>query len=589
LSPGKKQRQHAESPSSEEPAKAPNVPDPTDSEDELPEVAELIKRDATKELKELKQRALEIKYKGPTIGDDGDDDDDLVIGVDPKVAVKEEEEHRRLGRQSRPSTARRIVELFAHVNPTIKAKKSLVFSPNRVRKDFSAIIQDPLLASSGIDINRMMLRKAQDQASREIKRKEEEWTKHGGHLAQKILAPVEGFECAMKAIAGKGLETVKAKQYNGMDVDEDYGEDTDKDDEWTPEQRVSASPRSVDHDGRVGDTPVDEDITMVADDDDMDVEDADITKVHRKLFVFSDSEEEENDENAPVKPVNTKDRRSSTLSDMSTEDEHNKENDRKLLYEESEDKENMNIVRHSPLSKKFTIFDLTEQGGSSSFEAPSRSQGKIELNGDGAGQRRPFQLLSEESPKLQQFSPSNLTQSFASKLQHASPLSSTLAPAPTLKPFLTDGGLKTLGGFSQFSQAEPDVFAAPLQPGFSELFETGTEQRKSQITLKNKNEITADQVSSSLSSYRKVDMLNFFFMKSLFGKINNARNLKRTDTLDLTQDVEAAIHLQSAFQAEGTLKRQADGIFEKEQAFVMEANTKKLVRQNTELYVNELG
>jgi mediator of replication checkpoint protein 1 len=502
LSLGKKQRQHTESPSPsspEEPAKAPNVPDPTDSEDELPEVAELIKRDATKELKELKQRALEIKYKGPITGDDGNDDD-LVIGVDPKVAVKEEEEHRRSGRQARPSTGRRIVELFAHVNPTIKAKKSSVLSPNRVRKDFSAIIQDPLLACSGIDINRIMLKKAQDQASREIKRKEEEWTKHGGHLAQKILAPVEGFECAMKNIAGKGLETVKAKKYNGMDVDEEYGEDTDKDDEWTPDQRVSASPRSVDHDGRAGDITVDEDITMVADED-MDVEDADITKVHQKVFVSDSEEEEENDENAPVKPVNTKDRRSSTLSDISTEDEHNKENDRKLLFEESEDKENMNIVRRSPLSKKFTIFDLTEQGGSSSFEAPSRSQGKVELNGDGGGQRRPFQLLSEESPKSKQFSPSSLTQSFASKLQHASPLSSTLAPAPTLKPFLASGNLTTLGGFSQFSQAEPDVFAAPLQPGFSELFETGTEQRKSQITLKNKNEITADQVSSSSSCY----------------------------------------------------------------------------------------
>lgn len=503
MSPGKKQRQHIESPSpsspAEEPAKVPNVPDPTDSEDELPEVAELIKRDATKELKELKQRALEIMFKEPATGDGGDDDD-LVIGVDPKVAVKEEEEHRRLGRQSRPSTARRIVEQFAHVNPTIRAKKYSVLSPNRVRKDFPSIIQDPLLAGSSTDINRIMLKKAQDQASREIKRKEDEWTKHGGHLAQKILAPVEGFECAMKTIAGKGLETVKAKKYTGMDVDEEDGEDTDKDDEWTPDRRVSASPRSVDHDGRVGDITVDEDITMVADDEDMDVEDADITKVnrsHRTLFV-SDSEEEENDENAPVKPVNTKDRRSSTLSDMSTEDEHNKENDRKLLYEESEDKENMNVVRHSPLSKKPTIFDLTEQGGSLSFEAPSRSRGKIELNGDGAGQRRPFQLLSEESPKSKPFSPSTLTQSFASKLQHASPLSSTLAPAPTLKPFLASGGLMTLGGFSQFSQAEPDVFAAPLQPGFSELFETGTEQRKPQITLKNNNEITADQVSSCL-------------------------------------------------------------------------------------------
>jgi len=61
------------------------------------------------------------------------------------------------------------------------------------------------------------------------------------------------------------------------------------------------------------------------------------------------------------------------------------------------------------------------------------------------------------------------------------------------------------------------------------------------------------------------------------------------DTLDLTQDVAAAMQLQPAFQAEDSLVRKAEAIFEKEQAFVIEANTKKLGRQPTELYVNELG
>lgn len=84
--------------------------------------------------------------------------------------------------------------------------------------------------------------------------------------------------------------------------------------------------------------------------------------------------------------------------------------------------------------------------------------------------------------------------------------------------------------------------------------------------------------------------LEFFsLLKPLFGENNNASNLKRADTLDLTQDIEAAIHLQPAFQAEGAVMRKADEIFEKEQAFVMEANTMKLVRQKTDLYVNELG
>lgn len=495
MSPEKRQP-YIESPSpsslAEDLAEASKVHDATDSEDELPEVAELIKRDAAtkhaEELKELKQRALAIKYTEHVVKDD--EEDDLVISLDPKVAVKEEE-HRRAGKQSRPSAARRIVENFAHINPTTRAKKISVLSPNRVRKDFPSIIQDPSLASSAKDINRVMLMKAQDQASQEIKRKEEEWAKHGGRLAKKVLTPVKDFECAMKIIAGKGLETFEVAKTCQMDVD---AEDTNKDDEGTPDLRDSASPRSVDDEDKVEDLAMDGDTTMVVDDDDME-EDADFTKVNqfRRKYLVSDSEEE-NDENALVKHDNMKERQCSTSSDTATEDDHNKENDRELVYEESENKENMNVIPYSPLPE--TIFHLTNQGGRSlSIEAINR-RGETGPNGDSTGQRKPFQLLSEGSPKSQQFSPSTLTQSFASKLQHASPPSGTLAPAPILKPFLASQGLATLGGFSQFSQ-EPDVFTAPLQPGFTEFYKSGLEQRNSQITYKDRNSVSSSQVNGS--------------------------------------------------------------------------------------------
>lgn len=61
------------------------------------------------------------------------------------------------------------------------------------------------------------------------------------------------------------------------------------------------------------------------------------------------------------------------------------------------------------------------------------------------------------------------------------------------------------------------------------------------------------------------------------------RKLRRTDTLNLTQDVTLA------FQAEDQLVRKADAIFEKEQAFVLEAATRKIHGSKPELYVNELG
>lgn len=67
-----------------------------------------------------------------------------------------------------------------------------------------------------------------------------------------------------------------------------------------------------------------------------------------------------------------------------------------------------------------------------------------------------------------------------------------------------------------------------------------------------------------------------------------ARQLKRADTLDLTQDVSVALNLQPAFQVKEGLIRKADAIFEKEQALVMESALQK-PNKKPELYVNDHG
>jgi mediator of replication checkpoint protein 1 len=57
----------------------------------------------------------------------------------------------------------------------------------------------------------------------------------------------------------------------------------------------------------------------------------------------------------------------------------------------------------------------------------------------------------------------------------------------------------------------------------------------------------------------------------------------------LTQDVTSALHLQPAFQVQESQMRKADAIFEKEQAFVLEAAKKKPENTKSELYINEHG
>ena len=436
------------SPSSPNGAETLDLENPDDSEDELPEITELLHEDATKrhaeELKKMKKWALEQQTAAAS---QGNEDDDLVISTDPKTTIKEEEENRR----SRPSksVARKTVAQLAHINPA-QAKKALVVSPTRLRHDFPSVMQD--VSGSSADLQRIMLVQAQEHASRERRRKLDEWTKYGGRLAQKPVAPAENFECAVKAIAGKGLDIVKAGKYDQMEAESD----NDGDQEWGPE---------------------------------------------------------------------TNDLRSTELT---TDDEYDKENNTKLMYDQGEDKENQRVVRHAPISKKYTIFDVTD----AALLSPESSTPNFSPDVNSIA-RRPFQeLLSESSATATLLAASSSTQTFVSKLQQASPLVSSLAPAPSLKPFLREGS--GFEGFSQFSQVEPDAFGAPLQPGFSELFESA-------------------------------------------------------DALDLTQDVAAAIQLQPAFQAEESLVRKADAIFEKEQAFVIEANSKKVTRQPTELYVNELG
>jgi len=451
--------------------------DPDDSEDELPEITELLQEDAKKrhaeDLKKMKKRVLE--QRTVAILQDSEDDD-LVISTDPRTAIKEEAENRR-SKQSKLSMARKTVAHLAQVNPAAQAKKLSVLSPSRIRKDFPSVIQDVTISGSSADLQRIMFAQVKEHEFREIRRKEQEWTRHGGHLAPKPIALAENFECAVKAIAGKGLETVKFRKSSRMGAESDNNSDTDEDEEWGPDTRGSTSPKTnqaQNDDGvETQETMLaDGDITMVAEDQNADdsESDADFTRLHksRRNLVLSDSDEEVIDKHGLAELEFP---RSPTVG-LATEDEYDKENNTKLMYDQGEDKENKRVVRHQPISKRHTIFDAAD----SILSSPEPASRNFCLDGVNSNTRRPFQELLSEGPKLATPSP---TQTFVSKLQQASPLVSTLAPAPTLKPFLSEGS-----GFIGFSQVEAEAFgAAPLQPGFSDLFESGTEKRHLPLNL----------------------------------------------------------------------------------------------------------
>ena len=104
------------------------------------------------------------------------------------------------------------------------------------------------------------------------------------------------------------------------------------------------------------------------------------------------------------------------------------------MYDHSEDKENNAVVCHSS-----SILDIRRNSPAlPDFTQSSSQNAKTPLNeGSNSDRRRPLgELLSEESPIASPIGHSSLTQSFAAKLQQASPLSDTLTP------FLAHKGLQ---------------------------------------------------------------------------------------------------------------------------------------------------
>jgi len=443
-----------------------------------------------KDLQDMKQKLIHSK-KAPVDLDLSDDDDDLeIVPRSPnKLALAEQ---RKNPKEQRISEGRKRQMQLAKVRTAKVAVPIVGLSQNGIA---SIISQQATTRVDQVVLNRIMAAEVRKEAQQATKRKEEAWQKHGGHLRAKPEVQPEGLSMAVDSLAEKVLKAAELNAAHKMDVEgDDEAEGSDED--WSPDFKSSDSPEPAKQEAGHGQeeddekTPMDEDPILIVEELLDDDEDGKVrTSTSRRMIVQSDSDDEI-DENVPMKPQDLERyRRSTSSSDLYTEDEQDKENDTALMYGGTEDKENQALARRQSLSNSSrSIFDVTEvRSPSLSPTFPSRGwnarNGDIQLEVGGVQeQRSPLkELISEESPSS--LRSSTLTQSFAAKLQQASPLHGISTPTPTLKPFLVGmEGSNGFDGFSQFSQREPDVFGtAPLQPGFSDLFEDATERRKSSV------------------------------------------------------------------------------------------------------------
>jgi mediator of replication checkpoint protein 1 len=439
-----------------------------------------------RDLAERKRRALaEAASRREHLLEGSDDDGGLeVIGGDKDMHVVAEEEagERRAikAKHIRPSEGRKRQLLLGRVRAADVGKgKGVIQTETAVGR--------LRIVESQSELNRMMAIRVQ-RTNREVtRRKEEEWTKRGGKTGVMQDTGLQ-VKDVLKAYAKKGL---KAKE-EGEEMDLDGEATGGSDEEWTPDMRGSASP-SPDHKDNTDAQSEEEDHEIESEkrllDDgkltDADEEAADQAKMRPRAprhsttrpraILDSDQEDDENEnphwsgrphkndlvlnssaeENVNSTPVHQMPgiihRGSMSSFDEPTEDENenDKENNTRLMYDKSEDKENKAVVRHSlgsltrlPLSRVETLYSLdgTRRGLSTS---PSG----VRVAGDEIGgeqSRTPFKELLEDDDDPFISQPRT---TFAARLQEASLSSPSITPEP-----LVFGGGNL--GFSQSDNAD---------------------------------------------------------------------------------------------------------------------------------------
>ncbi|KAF7355030.1 MRC1 domain-containing protein [Mycena sanguinolenta] len=542
------------------------------SDDEMPAVGDLLHQaDQAKTKAEMQRELMEKKLKlaahaRPAVrASDSEDDDDLEV-VGPTEAKKNIVLDRTSAGKHKPSEGRKMQLALGGI------------SLKQQREKLNATPSKPLASAmmTQEELKKEMAKKVKQTNAEETKRKEDEWVKRGGQRAVGGSADDESARSkALKVFAEQGQKNAEAREARmQVDFDED---DNASDEDWA-EERGSASPRAQDYSDEYTE---DADTTMVNedeaedDDDDAENEAPSQVKTHgpRRTRVIVDSDSE-NDENAapftksasPFDVAETTLHRGSVSSmDERTEDEGDKENNTSLMYDRSEDKENRAVPRHPlglrpGLGRQGSLFGLEEGMQRSLSMSPGNpepmSDDENDENDNGGDKRRPLQNLLSEDPFLSEPGPSPAID-FAARLQQASPLrgQSLDSPESTLRPSLDSAAEIGAKGFSQFSDDESMTFkGAPLQPGFSDLFDSTAPKRP---------------LGPSAS----------------FSAKSGLHALRNNKSLGLTQDVE----LQPAFEVDDHLKRQGDAVFEKEQEFIWEAGNKKSDTRKPQLYVNDHG
>jgi len=442
-----------------------------------------------KDLQTKKRRLLAVQQ----VRTETDDEDDLEIVADDESAPSDINQLRLTGRGKKlpPSSASKHERLgispAAHLQTEHRSNKA-------------GISGKPALTQIGL--SRMLAQKVAEHNKRLTAQKDEEWIKSGGQL-KGVLMEEDGRD-TLRTYVQKGLENAAKNSKRQVELDDrsieanDSSEssnsdseseiarrpDVQSDQEEAEEARIKTRHHRkvaiLDSDSEIEkDEPTlpNEDFVFKLDrsSDQMPLTDENDEKhdatlpVEGALYKFGRSNLgrmpsiDESDENSMPPP--TLSRGSVSSLDDHAEDRSDKENNRTLMFDRGEDKENKATVRHTVCSSPKVLPDA-ENGASLSSGLHANSRELEDENTLSDDKRSPLTVLSEDG---------------SSKLQFDSSRADILAAQSHRSVSPNAQNVKVIQREDVPSARSAVKFDATLLPeaSFSALFESGTEDPKS--------------------------------------------------------------------------------------------------------------
>ncbi|KAL4082002.1 hypothetical protein V8B97DRAFT_1879878 [Scleroderma yunnanense] len=568
------------------------------SDEEMPALGDIVQQEQERRKEEESRQSLHVKKlallqsrsAGPSHVT-GDDDDLEIVKDDMHLVVREEAAKRRADKTKQSPTKKKVLAIAIGHKGMSKAsddrsKSGLLpaFSEQHLKQyakpAFMRSKDDKELLTKK-QLDRMIMQQYEKEKLKLIEQREQEWLQRGGRVIRE-----DGGDQAQTSLS----QTLDAYAEQALKAEvevEDAESDDESDDDYEPDIRGSMTPSNVDGDETVN--MLDNDTVSDTTEQPTD-ENEEALPVGRKsgarrstrMVLCSDDEDSEHARQygtpslLPAGGVSgTREHRDSMSSTGSqTEDENNKENNTKLMFDRSEDKENKAVVRHSPMSTRTasglrmgSLFRLDSGVQRNlSILSPSTNPNDVVTSPNETVRPPLMELPREDDDPF--FSPSAPKLLFTERLLQSAPVSPPRTPSSLKQSLGSPSSLRSERPrqLSQISFDENDV------PGF-----------KPQLLLPSFMEANKKRSPEpSLAPFNPANGLSQFFSDDDMGTPKRAG--ANANELALTLDVR----LQPALEVSSTLIRKADMIFEKEQEYVVAAAQKEQKPKEV-LYVNDHG